>query len=64
MASKKEVKTVRLRRFEEKLVLIQKSKNYLENELKKIRDKESVLRDKISKEKKAIALVTRAKKLR
>ncbi|MEK9207808.1 MAG: hypothetical protein AAB922_04950 [Patescibacteria group bacterium] len=64
MASKKEVKTVRLRRFEEKLVLIQKSKNYLENELKKIRDKESVLRDKISKEKKAIVLVTRAKKLR
>ena len=64
MKTKKEIKTVRLRRLEGKLALIQKSGDYLENELKKIRDKESILRDKIRKEKKAIALVTRAKRLR
>ena len=64
MKTKKEIKTVRLRRLEGKLALIQKTENYLGNELKKIRDKESILRNKISKEKKAIALVNRAKRLR
>ena len=64
MAQKKEVKTVRLRRFEYKLSLIQKSRVYVENELKKIREKETFTRGKIRKEKKAIALVNRAKKLR
>ena len=62
--AQKEVKTVRLRRLEEKLILIQKSKNYVENELEKIRGREAFLRDKISKEKKAISLVNRAKRLR
>ena len=52
MESKKEVKTIRLKRFEGKLALIQKSKNYVEDELKKIRDKERYIKDKIGKEKK------------
>ena len=64
MKTKKEVKTARLRRLEGKLALIQKTGDYLENELKRIGDKGAVLRDKIRKEKKAIALVNRAKRLR
>jgi len=62
--AKKEIKTVRLRRFEYKLSLIQKSRTYVENELKKIREKEAFIRGKIRKEKKAITLVNRAKRLR
>lgn len=64
MKSKKEAKTVRLRRLEDKLALVQKTENYLEEELKKIRDKGAVLREKIRKEKKAISLANRAKSLR
>ena len=64
MESKKEKKTVRLRRLEEKLLFVEKSKNYLEKELEKIRGKEADIRSKISKERKAISLVNMAKKLR
>ena len=64
MITKKNGETVRLRRLEEKLSLIQKSENYLKNELKKIRDKGAVLRNKIGREKKAIFLVNKAMKLR
>jgi sugar diacid utilization regulator len=64
MKAKKEVKTARLKSFEGKLALIMKFKNYLENELERIRNRESFIRGKISKEKKAISLVNRAKKLR
>ena len=64
MKMKKEAKTVRLRRLEGKLAIIEKTENYLENELRKVKDKEAVLREKIRKEKKAISLVNRAKKLR
>lgn len=60
----KEVKTTRLKKLEEKLFLILKSKNYVENELKRIRDKEKETREKIRKERKAISLIIKAKKLR
>ena len=64
MKAKREEKTVRLRRLEGRLVLLLKSRNYLESELEKIRKKESYIRNKISKEKKAISLINRAKRLR
>jgi predicted nucleic acid-binding Zn-ribbon protein len=64
MEPEKELKTKRLRKLEEKLSFILKSKCYVENEIKKIREKEKETREKISKEKKAIYLVNRAKKLR
>ena len=60
----KEMKTARLKRLETKLLFIEKSKAYLEKELVKIRVKEKIIKEKISKEKKAIALVIKAKKLR
>ena len=64
----KEVKKVltsnRLMHFMQKLSTVQKSKKYIEKELPRLRDKEWSLRDKIKKEKKAIALVNRARKLR
>jgi len=61
---KKEVKSNRLKEFEKRLSIIQKSKNYLEKELFKIKDKEKKLRERITKEKKAISLVNKAKTLR
>lgn len=64
MKTKGEVKTARLKSFEGKLILLLKSKNYLENELEKVRNKESYIRNKISKEKKAISLINKARKLR
>jgi hypothetical protein len=64
MEQKKEIKTVRLKRLEEKLALIQKTKDYLENELRKVREKEAYTRDKMGKERQAIVLVNKAKKLR
>lgn len=64
MVQKKEMKTVRLRKLEGKLALLEKSRNYVEGELKKIREKENYIRDKIRKEKKAILLVNKAKRLR
>ena len=61
---KKELTSARLKNFRQKLVVTEKSKQYLEKELPKIRDKEAVLRKKMSREKKAISLINRAKKLR
>ena len=58
------MKTVRLRRLEAKLSLMNKSEDYVKKELEKIRKKGAILRNKISKEKKAISLVNKAKKLR
>ena len=62
--AKKEVVSGRLMHLQENLKVVLKSKDYLERELPRLRDRESSLRDKISKEKKAIALVNRAKRLR
>ncbi len=60
----KEVKTTRLKEFEKKLLIIKKTKAYLEKEILKIRDKETKMKEKIMKEKQAISLVNKAKKLR
>lgn len=60
----KEVKTSILKRLEEKLRVTEKSKDYIEEELSKIKDKEKRLREKIRKEKEAISFVNRAKRLR
>jgi len=60
----KEVKTTRLKEFEKKLLIIKKTKAYLEKEIFKIRDKETKMKEKIIKEKQAISLVNKAKKLR
>ena len=64
MKPKEEVKTVRLKRLEGKLILILKSKRYLESELEKIRNKENYVKNNINKEKKAISLINKAKRLR
>ena len=64
MKQKKETKTIRLKRLEGKLAIVIKSKNYAENELKKIQGIEQIIKEKIRKEKKAISLVNRAKRLR
>ncbi|GAI99280.1 unnamed protein product [marine sediment metagenome] len=64
MKTKEEVKSNRLKALEKKFAIIEKSKNYLEQELFKIRDIEKKLREKIRKEKKAISLLNMAKKLR
>lgn len=64
MGQKKEIKTIRLKRLEGKLAIIIKSRNYVENELKRVRNEENYIKEKIRKEKKAIMLVNRAKKLR
>ena len=61
---KKELTSARLKNFRQKLAVTEKSKQYIEKELPKIRDKETVLRKKMSREKKAISLINRAKKLR
>jgi len=61
---KKVVTSNRLLHFMQKLVTIEKSKKYIEKELPRLREKEWNLRDKIKKERKAIALVNRARKLR
>jgi len=63
--AKKELrKSNRLKRLEGKLSVTQKSKEYLERELSTIKGKEEKLKDKIRKEKQAISLIDRAKKLR
>ena len=64
MKAKKETKTIRLKRLENKLAFLQKSKKYVDSELDRIRKREKDLSKKISKEKKAISLVNKAKKLR
>jgi len=61
---KRDEKSSRLKKFEKQLSIIRKSKNYLEKELSKIRDKEDTLEEKIRKEKKAILLTKKVKKLR
>ena len=61
---KKGATSQRLRNFLARLVMIGKSKKYLENELVKVREKEPGLRKKISKERKAVSLINRAKRLR
>lgn len=61
---KKEVKSARLRNFEGRYKMLDKSRKYLEKELSKVREKEAVLRKHISKEKRAISLINRAKRLR
>jgi hypothetical protein len=60
----KEVKSNRLKKLEKKLGIIEKSKEYLEKELSKIREKEKILREKMLKERRAIALTNKAKILR
>lgn len=62
--AKKEVKTRRLKSFEKQLSVTLKSKEYLEKELEKIKKKEIAQRKKIAKEKQAITLSLRAKRLR
>ena len=62
--AKKEIKTVRLKRLEGNLALVMKSKRYVEGELDRVREKEEILRKKIGRQKKAISLVNKAKKLR
>lgn len=61
---KKEVKSSRLKKLEKDFSIIEKSKNYLEKELSKIKNKEGQLKEKIRKEKQAIFLTEKAKKLR
>ena len=63
--AKKGIKSSRrLQHFMQQLSIVQKSKKYIERELPRLRDREMTLREKISKEKKAITLVNRARKLR
>ena len=62
--ARKEAVSNRLRNFQQKLAIVGKSKDYLERELPRLRERKAYLKEKISKEKKAIALVNRAKKLR
>ena len=66
MIMKKEevIKTSRLESLEKKLVILEKSKNYLQTELSKLRADETELKAKIRKEKEATALTDKAKRLR
>ncbi len=61
---KKEVKSSRLKKLEKKFNIVEKSKDYLEKELSKIKEKEAKLRVRIRKEKQAINFMNRAKRLR
>ena len=58
------VKSSLLKKLGKDLKVTEKSKKYLEKELYKIRDKEEKLRERIRKERQAIFLSNRAKKLR
>ena len=60
---KKRVST-RLKNLQYKLLAIEKSKEYLKRELPRLIEDERNTRDKIKKEKRAIYLVDKAKKLR
>ncbi len=64
MEKNKEVKSSYLKRLEKKLIGIEKSENYLMEEISKIRQKKAKLKEKIKKEKRAISLMNRAKKIR
>ena len=61
---KKEVKSARLKKFEGKFRIAEKSRNYLEKELCKVKEEQEKLRLRISKEKQAINFMNRAKRLR
>ncbi len=60
----KEVKSSRLRKLKRRFEVIERSENYLKEELSKIREKKAQLKEKIRKEKKAISLTNRARMLR
>ena len=60
----KRMMSSRLKKLLGKLSVIDKTEAYLERELSKLREHERKLRGKIKKERKAIALVNQAKKLR
>jgi predicted nucleic acid-binding Zn-ribbon protein len=61
---KREVKSNRLKAFESKFRVAEKSRSYLEKELVKVKEKEAKLKLGIRKEKQAIAFMERAKRLR
>ena len=61
---KEVVNSVRLENFRQALRNVLKSIGYIQKELPRLRESESVLKTKISREKKAISLVNRAKRLR
>ena len=64
METEEMIKTSRLEKLEKKLVIIEKSKNYLGTQLAKIRAEEAELKGKIRKEKEAVSLMNKAKRLR
>ena len=61
---KEVVNSVRLENFRQALRNVLKSIGYIQKELPRLRENESILKKKISKEKKAISFVNRARKLR
>lgn len=64
MGKTKEVKSDRLKKLEKKLMVVEKSETYLEEEISKIKKEKEKLKEKIRKEKQAISFVNRAKRLR
>jgi hypothetical protein len=64
MKTEEVIKTSRLEKLEKKLGVIEKSKNYLETELSKIKAQEAELKEKTRKEKQALSLMNKAKRLR
>ncbi|MEK6819974.1 MAG: hypothetical protein AABY03_02145 [Nanoarchaeota archaeon] len=61
---KEVVSSVRLENFRQALRNVLKSIGYVQKELPRLRENEFILKKKISREKKAISLVNRAKRLR
>ena len=64
MKTEEVIKTSRLEKLEKKFEVTAKSKNYLETELSKIRIQETELKAQIRKEKEAVSLMNKAKRLR
>ncbi len=64
MKKEEVIKSSRLEKLKKKLAIIEKSKDYLQTELSKIRAEETELKGKIRKEKEAVTLTNRAKRLR
>jgi len=64
MKKTKEVKSNHLKNLEKKLTVVEKSENYLEEEISKIKKEKEKFKEKIRKEKQAISFVNRAKRLR
>jgi hypothetical protein len=64
MKKERVVKTSRLKDLENKIGIIEKSKDYLMKELSKIRVRETELKERLRKEKQAVSLMNKAKKLR